>query len=164
MKSRSLLIGLFLVAGCIDASSDGLIGGEAPEFAARTLSGDSLRLSELRGNPILLNIWATWCIPCRKEMPELEALHKTYAARGLRVIGVSVDEGSADDAVRAYTKEFGITYTILRDPGELVSAVFTVPGVPATFLIDRDGRVRWRHLGPFTSENPELQSALKAAL
>jgi len=152
------------LAGCAEVQPAGSIGSEAPALAARSLDGDSLRLADFRGQVVLLNVWATWCIPCRREMPELQALHTEFGDRGLRVVGISVDEQSADEAVRNFTSDLGITYTILRDPSEAVSFAFAIPGVPATFLIDRDGRIGWRQFGPFDRENPGLRAALEQSL
>jgi cytochrome c biogenesis protein CcmG, thiol:disulfide interchange protein DsbE len=161
---RRLVVVLLVSSACAEPSTYGRVGEPAPAFAAPTLSGDSLVLADLRGQPVLLNLWATWCIPCRKEVPELQALHEKHAARGLIVVGVSVDDGSADDAVRDFVKEFGLTYTILRDPTQSVYAAFFVPGVPATFLIDRTGKVAWRLMGPFRSSDPQLVTALQQVL
>lgn len=165
MKQRWLVVlGVVALTACGEVQPAGSPGSEAPAFAARTLDGDSLRLADLRDRVVLLNIWATWCIPCRKEMPELQALHTEFATQGLHVVGVSVDEQSADAAVRNFTTDLGITYTILRDPTEAVSFAFQIPGVPATFLIDRQGRIAWKHLGPFDRDNPTLRAALAEAL
>ncbi len=159
-----LLILAFLCLGCSRPPSFGNVGEEAPRYAAPALNGDSVSLAGLRGNVVLLNVWATWCIPCRKELPELQKLHEQYAARGLRVVGVSVDDGGADRAVDQFVREFGLTYTILRDPAENVSHAFAIPGVPASFLIDRNGKIVWRHPGPFTTTDTALQNALKSTL
>ncbi|MEX2283114.1 MAG: TlpA disulfide reductase family protein [Gemmatimonadota bacterium] len=157
-----LLAGLSLA--CSRPPSSGQVGDEAPVYSAPALNGESVSLAGLRGQVVLLNVWATWCIPCRKELPELQQLHQQLASRGLHVVGVSVDDGSADRAVDQFVREFGLTYTILRDPAEKVSHTFAIPGVPASFLIDRNGKVVWRHLGPVTTGDPLLQSALKQAL
>jgi cytochrome c biogenesis protein CcmG, thiol:disulfide interchange protein DsbE len=77
-------------------------GDTVPEFGAPLLDGDSLHLASLRGQPVLLNIWATWCAPCREEMPALQALHEEYGPRGLRIIGVSVDSRGAEPAIRRF--------------------------------------------------------------
>ncbi|MGH7476335.1 MAG: peroxiredoxin family protein [Longimicrobiales bacterium] len=146
------------------AGRTGRVGEVAPAYAAPTLAGDSISLASLRGDVVLLNVWATWCPPCREEIPQLQALHERHAADGLRVIGVSVDNAAAHELIDEFVEDFGIGYSILHDPGERVSTVFRVPGVPATFLIDRAGVVRWRHLGPFTLQDATLRRALDAAL
>jgi cytochrome c biogenesis protein CcmG, thiol:disulfide interchange protein DsbE len=163
MRICRLLIASLLL-GCSQPTSYGYVGDQAPEYAAPTPAGNSISLNELRGSVVLLNIWATWCIPCRKELPELQQLHQRYSQQGLRVVGVSVDDGSADRAVDEFVRNFGLTYTILRDPAETVSHKFAIPGVPASFLIDRNGKVVWRMTGPFTAGDTILQNALRASL
>ena len=113
---------------------------------------------------MLLNVWATWCIPCRREIPELQALHQSYSGRGLKVVGVSVDDAGADNDVADFATQFGMTYMLLRDPDDRVSDLFRTPGVPSSFLIDRHGIVRWRHLGPFKADDPEFLKVLQHSL
>jgi cytochrome c-type biogenesis protein len=161
---RRFVIALLFALGCAEPATRARVGEPAPQYVAPTLSGDSVALVDLHGQVVMLNVWATWCIPCRKELPELEAMHKEYAARGLKVVGVSVDDGNADDDVKEFVERYGLTYTIVRDPGEEVSTLFFTPGVPSSFLIDRNGIVVWRHMGPFTANDPQLLSALRQAL
>lgn len=142
----------------------GAVGTEAPAYAARTLDGDSVSLATLRGEAVLLNVWATWCPPCREEMPDLQEIHEEFGQEGLRVVGVSIDASGADELVREFLDENGITYSILRDPGERITSLFPTPGVPITLLIDAEGTVVWRHLGPLTADAPALREALKKAL
>ena len=124
-------------------------GDPAPAYAAADLSGDTLSLSALRGQAVLLNVWATWCAPCRHEMPGLQALHERYAGRGLRVVGVSVDTRGSDDPIRRFVDEFGISFTILFDPADAVSRRFRINAVPETFLIDAQGRIVHHWIGQF---------------
>lgn len=162
---RRLALALLLVAcGETSQPGPGEIGTVAPAFGAVALNGDSVNLAKLKGDVVLLNVWATWCIPCRREIPELQALHQEHSERGLHVVGVSVDDSSADADVEEFAKSFSMTYTILRDPGESVSNAFRIPGVPASFLIDREGIVRWRHLGPFKATDSTFLAALNAVL
>lgn len=140
------------------------VGSEAPTYSARALGGDSVSLAALKGKVVLLNVWATWCHPCRDEIPELEALHKQYAKDGLEVIGVSVDVGGMESGIRDFMRDFSMTYPVWLDPGELVSARFRTIGVPETFLIDRDGVIRWRKIGPIQPRDPGLTAALTKAL
>ena len=153
-----------ILAACTEPPSNGQVGRRVPVYSAPTLSGDTIHLTQVGGDVVLLNVWATWCIPCRVEIPELQALHQEFGGRGLRVLGVSVDEGNSNAAVADFAKQFGMTYTILRDPDERVTIAFAVPGVPASFLIDRKGVIRWRHLGPFRANNTLFRQALDAAL
>lgn len=131
-------------------------GDAAPDYAAPVLDGDSLHLSALRGQPVLLNIWATWCPPCREEMPALQALHEQYASRGLRVIGVSVDSRGSENTIRRFLSEGGFTFTILHDPADAVSRQFRALGVPESFLIDGEGTIVRRWIGKFDPLAPDV--------
>lgn len=160
-RARFLLLALAAAVAC-EAGGDA--GPEAPPFAAVTLAGDSVSLSGLRGAPVLLNVWATWCAPCRQEIPELQAIHEEYGPRGLRVVGVTVDSRSAGEDVRAFVEEFGMTYDIWWDPDQTVVSRFEAAGVPLTVLIGPDGRIRWSHLGVVPPGDPELRTALESLL
>jgi len=127
-------------------------GGRAPAYAAVSLDGDTVRLEDLRGRVVLLNVWATWCKPCVKEMPALQRLHQRLHPEGLSVVAVSVDNaalmlGDADGDVRGFVEEYGITFTILLDPESRVESTFRVTGLPMTFVIDREGVLREKVLG-----------------
>jgi cytochrome c biogenesis protein CcmG/thiol:disulfide interchange protein DsbE len=155
-----------LAAGCADrpAPLPGAVNTPAPAYGAVTVQGDSVDLTAYKGSVLLLNVWATWCIPCRREVPELQALHQEYESRGLRVVGVSIDGGDADADVTGFMSDFKMTYTVLRDPAERVLSTFRIVGVPASYLIDRAGIVRWRTIGPFTANDAQLQAALRQSL
>ena len=140
------------------------IGAPAPSYRAVSLDGDSVSLGAQRGKVVLLNVWATWCHPCRDEIPELREIHAKYRDRGLELIGVSVDTDGSDDAIRDFMKEFQMAYPVWRDPDERVSARFLVLGVPATFLIDRGGVLRWRKTGPIAPGDTSLTAAIEGAL
>lgn len=162
---KPALLAFLLLAGCGAPEAEiGNVGQAVPAYAAAGLEGDSVRVADLEGDVVLLNVWATWCIPCRKEIPELQALHQEYSSRGLKVLGVSVDASDADADVREFARNYGMTYQILRDPEERVTAMFAVPGVPASFLVDREGIVRWRHLGPFKATDSAFVSVLNTLL
>lgn len=159
---------LAAAAGCGDGAeredAEATLSPEAPPFAAVTLEGDSVRLADLRGAPVLLNVWATWCAPCREEIPELQTLHETFGPRGLRVIGVTVDSRSAAGDVRRFMDEYGMTYDIWWDPDQTSVSAFEAMGVPLTVLIGPDGRIRWRHMGAVPPGDPELREAVEALL
>lgn len=133
-------------------------------YQARTLDGRSSSLDDLEGHVVLLNIWATWCRPCREEIPVLEALHDRYTDRGLRVIGVSVDPASSERAVRELVKELGISYAVWRDPEDRASRRFELRGLPASFLFDRRGALRLERRGVLQPGDAELERVLAAAL
>ena len=140
------------------------VGLPAPAYRTVSATGDSVSLAALRGMPVLLNVWATWCRPCRDEIPELQRLHERYRAEGLQLVGVSIDAAGQDDAIGAFARRYGMTYAIWRDPDEIVSATFLVIGVPATFLIDRAGIVRWKKTGPIAPADTALTMAIERAL
>ena len=123
------------------------VGRAAPAYAAPDLAGDTVTLASLRGAPVLLNVWATWCHPCQEEMPDLQAVHEEYAPRGLRVIGVSIDQQRAAGDIHAFLRDHGIHFTILHDATSTVSHTFRTAGVPETFLIDAAGVLRARWIG-----------------
>ena len=135
------------------------VGSEAPNFTALTL--DSLptqkSLDEYRGNVIMVNIWATWCLPCRVEMPSIERLHQTLGPKGLRVIGVSVDDPGDEQKVRDFVKQYALTFQILKDPkgqeGE-VSREYQTTGYPETVIIGRDGVIRKKLIGATDWNSP----------
>ena len=166
------MVGTLLLAGCSKADrpetppvSDRVeVGYPAPSYAAMTLKGDSVSLAALRGKVVLMNVWATWCGPCRKEIPELRALHTAYKDRGLELVGISVDADGSDDAVRSFTQEFKMDYAIWRDPYESVQTRFRMSGVPATFLIARGGLLRWKATGVLEPGDTTLTKAIEAAL
>ena len=149
-----------------DAATSGKVevGAPAPAYRTVALDGDSVSLAAQRGKVVLFNIWATWCHPCRDEIPELQALHMKYRERGLELVGVSVDADGSDDAIRAFMKDFEMSYPVWRDPDERVSTQFLVVGVPATFLIDREGVLRWRKTGPIQPNDTSLVAAIERAL
>ena len=149
-----------------DASASGKVevGAPAPGYRTVALNGDSVSLAAQRGKVVLFNIWATWCHPCRDEIPELQELHTTYRDRGLELVGVSVDADGSDEAIRAFMKDFSMTYPVWRDPDERVMTRFLTVGVPATFLIDREGVLRWRKTGPIEPKDTSLIAAIERAL
>jgi len=162
-----------LLAGCgggdaaeggSEAAARSLEPQPAPAYDATTLEGDSVTLADLQGEVVLLNVWATWCVPCRQEIPELQALHEEHADRGLHVVGVTVDSRSAEDQVRRFIQDFGMTYEVWVDPDQTAVSTFEAIGVPLTVLVDREGRIVWRHLGAFERGDPELVRAVESAL
>lgn len=140
------------------------VGAAAPTYATVSLTGDSVSLAGQRGKVVLLNIWATWCHPCRTEIPELRAIHEHYKARGLQLIGVSVDAEGTDETIRAFMKDFDMNFPIWRDPNERITTLFHAVGVPGTFLIDKTGILRWRKIGPVAPGDSSLTAAIERAL
>jgi cytochrome c-type biogenesis protein len=126
--------------------------------------GATVSLSDFRGEVVLLNVWATWCTPCRWETPFLQTLHEAHAPRGLTLLGLSVDAAGAREQVRSFTEEEGVGYRILLDPEQSVMDAYGVLGLPATFLIDREGNIRFLRYGPVSEDDPSFMESLEAQL
>jgi peroxiredoxin len=117
----------------------------APDFTLRTMGGPNLRLQEQRGRVVLINFWATWCGPCRQEMPHLNRLYEKYRASGFVLLGVNVDDDKRN-AVDVAAK-LGLKFPVLLDTDKKVSRLYELSTMPSTVLIDRDGRVKYLHRG-----------------
>jgi len=139
-------------------------GEPARPYAATTLEGDTVSLRSLEGKVVLLNLWATWCAPCRAEMPYLQELSEEFAERGLEVVGISQDTGNAAEAISSFLDEADIHYTILHDPAMRGMELYRVLGLPATFLIDREGVLRWMRYGQIPEGDTEFLAALEDLL
>jgi peroxiredoxin len=127
-----------------------------------TLTGDTIALGSFWGDPMILNLWATWCGPCREETPYLQTLHETYSEWGLRVVGVSQDAPGSGSAIRAFMEEFGVTYTMLADPEMVAADRYGVIGLPATFLVDREGIIRQVVMGAATPGSEPFESTIRS--
>ena len=125
------------------------VGSAAPDFHANTLYGPKRvkTLADYKGKVVLLNVWATWCEPCRVEMPSIEKLHREFGPEGLAVVAVSVDDPGTEDHVREFAKELGLTFEILHDPTQSTRASYQVTGFPETFIIGREGTIRKKMIG-----------------
>ena len=119
----------------------------APDVEMQTLEGQPFHLTDLRGHVVLLNFWATWCTPCRAEIPEFNAMQRELKAQGLEVVGVSTSPGDTVKAIRDFQKDLKFEYTVLRGPEEIGVKFGNGPGLPVTYLIDRDGRIRQKIIG-----------------
>ncbi|MDH3303767.1 MAG: TlpA family protein disulfide reductase [Gammaproteobacteria bacterium] len=146
MNIRNSMVALL---ACVFATSilasSGLEGQQAPDFALKSSSGENLRLSEYRGDVVMINFWATWCGPCRQEMPLLDELYARYQRVGFNLLGVNID----DDSRRAMKMidELGVSFPVLFDSRKEVSELYEVEAMPVTVLIDREGNVRHVHHG-----------------
>ena len=125
-------------------------GQPAPDFTATALDGTTIRLSDLRGHPVALNFWATWCGPCRLEMPELEAAQARYHDSGLVILAVNAGESAED--IRAYVDELGLALTVILDLQGAVLDLYEVRALPTTIWIDGEGIIRAEHLGPLDAQ------------
>lgn len=113
-------------------------GTTAPSFNLALVGGGMLSSAQLKGNPVVINFWASWCVPCQEEAPTLQAIYKQYAAKGVRVVGVDYEDTDAD--AQAFMRQYGVTYPSIRDPQGSLATEFGIRGVPETFFIDRNFR------------------------
>lgn len=130
------------------------IGRAAPDFLLETADGGQLRLSDLRGRPLLVNFWASWCTPCRKEMPEIVRAYAAHKGSGLEIVAVDLQENA--EQVRAFADEFGMTFPVVIDRTGSVGDAWRiggpVQGIPSSYFLDADGVVRARVFGPMTEQ------------
>jgi thiol-disulfide isomerase/thioredoxin len=139
---RMLAAGAAMIAAAqISHAAPDLLSAPAPDFALRSMGDDNVRLSEHLGQVVLINFWATWCGPCRQEMPLLETLHAKYQRAGLVLLGINIDEDRGDAVEMAQTLQ--VSYPILFDERKVVSRDYQVGTMPLTVLIDREGVVRY---------------------
>ncbi len=123
------------------------VGSRAPAFAGAKLdpatpTEPAKSLADYKGEVVLLNVWATWCLPCRTEMPSIQRLHEAYGPKGLKVVAVSIDDPGKKDEIRKFLREYGLTFEVLHDSLQAVQDAYQTTGVPETFVIGRDGVIR----------------------
>jgi cytochrome c biogenesis protein CcmG/thiol:disulfide interchange protein DsbE len=148
------IVGAGLLAGAVGLAKYGPdvqrveVGARAPDFRAVDLAtGDSVSLRErYHGAVTLVNVWATWCVPCRVEMPAMEKVYHAMAPRGFRIAAVSIDEGSPEE-VQAFGRELGLSFDLLQDRSTKVQQIYQTTGVPESFLLNRDGVIVKRVIG-----------------
>jgi len=125
------------------------VGSRAPDFRAKVLGRDRYKtLADYKGQVVLLNIWATWCEPCRVEIPSLERLEKEYGAKGLKLVAVSIDDYVSEDSIRSFANNFGVTFEVLHDPTHAIERQYQATGYPETFVIGPEGTIRKKWIGP----------------
>ncbi len=154
-----VLAGILLIQGCTPSSqsitSDGQeaaagvnVGESAPDFTLVDLEGNQVSLSDFRGKTVFINFWATWCPPCRAEMPEIEAVYQEYKDKGVVVIGVDILE--PEDVVRQFVEQGGYSWTFVLDTSGEVAANYRVTAIPTSFFIDREGIIQVVNIGAMT--------------
>jgi len=184
MKSKTLSVvglllvlaglGFFAVRGLFGpaASNPDITSGEAPvaagdvaaDFKLQSLSGQSVTLSSLRGKVVFLNVWATWCGPCREEMPSMETLYESFKNRKDFVILAVSQDRRGRAAVEPYVEKNHFNFDVLLDPDNVVGDAYNVSGVPETFIIDRKGRIVAHHMGAFDWSQSDVRQALAELL
>lgn len=145
LRATQLLLGVALAVWAGLASAAVPVGAPAPDFTLRAMGGPNLRLQEQRGRVVMVNFWATWCAPCRKEMPHLSRLADKYRAAGFVLLGVNVDDDARNAADVA--AKLGLKFPVLFDTDKKVSRLYELSTMPSTVLIDRNGCVRYLHRG-----------------
>jgi peroxiredoxin len=143
--TMAVVVAAMMLAVTLEAPALPAAGAAAPDFALKNAAGKNLRLSELRGEVVLLNFWATWCGPCRQELPHLDKIHGQYRNAGLTVLAINIDNDRAN--AEAMLQKLGVRVPTLYDADKRVSKLYEVDTMPLTVIIDRDGRVRYVHRG-----------------
>lgn len=135
------------------------VSGPAPDFTLKSRTGENLKLSEHRGDVVMINFWASWCAPCRQEMPLLEKLYQKYSDLGFTLLAVNVEEDSskADDLLR----DIPVTFPVLFDNTNKVSKLYNVVAMPSTVIVDRDGNMRYLHRGYLPGYEEEYKKQVK---
>jgi len=176
MKSRvkTAVLGLSVLAGLHASAMPAYAGDpfkeldiirpktrvEAPDFTLEKLGGGSGSLADYRGKVVLLHFWATWCVPCRHEMPELEKAWLKYRQKGLIILGVSANRGN-QRLVRDYVRKTGVTFPILLDPKGTVRNMYEVTGFPFTYIIGKDGKFIGKKVGDTDWKSPAFQRLIE---
>lgn len=158
--ARALGGGLALILSVSASAAVIAPGAAAPAFQLRSSGNTDLSLSDLKGQVVLINFWASWCGPCRQEMPVLEQLYKKYKAAGFTLLGVNVEPKSADAV--GFLKSTPVSFPILFDPDSKVSKLYEVSGMPSTVILDRSGKVRYVHHGYKPGEESEYLDQIRS--
>lgn len=140
---------VILATGCTETGA--AVGDRAPDFQLQDLEGNEVSLSSLRGSPILLNFWATWCPPCRLEMPFIQEVYQEWTDKGLVILAIDMGESAA--TVREFMQNNNYTIPVLLDTRRVVSQKYNVTAIPTTFFIDRNGVIQDKLIGPFPSKD-----------
>jgi peroxiredoxin len=148
-----LILPLLVGCGGAPSSRGAHVGDRAPEFTLPALDGSDVSLSDYKGSVVVINLWATWCPPCRAEIPVLEAAYRAHKAEGLVVLGISV--GESKEVVQSFVAEMGMTYPVLLDPRSTMLDRLRALGLPVSVFVDRDGVVRARHSGELSESKLE---------
>jgi peroxiredoxin len=155
------LLNLFLAAcGDNDGAGGPKVGQAAPDFQLATVSGSPVKLSDFKGKPVLVNFWATWCMPCKYEMPQIEEIYRQYQAQGLVVLGINDKEDAP--TVKQFVSDGGYSWPMLLDTDESLKTRYQVVGMPTSFFVDRQGVVRSTWVGGM--EKDTLQTQLSKIL
>jgi len=138
-----------LSAGCAPAQGT-RTGNLAPDFQLASLEGQTVSLSDFRGNPVLLNFWASWCGPCKSEMPYIQRMHEEWSGKGLVILAIDIGESSA--TVGEFVEKYALSFMVLLDTDQEVALKYNVRSIPTTFFIDKNGKIQDIKIGAFSSK------------
>jgi peroxiredoxin len=161
LRAFSVLVMTTLVASLAWAAQT--LSGPAPGFSLQSSDGQQVSLASLKGKVVMVNFWATWCVPCRQEMPHLQALYDRYNSLGFELLAVNVEKNNAEGA-RKWLEETPVTFPVLFDPNNEVTKLYKVQTMPSTVLVARDGTMRFIHHGYKPGYESEYQTQVRALL
>ncbi|MFO7602610.1 MAG: TlpA disulfide reductase family protein [Gammaproteobacteria bacterium] len=161
-KQSWLVIAVVLLTFTTGSQAAQALKGPATDFTLKSRDGKNIKLSELRGQVVMINFWASWCGPCRQEMPLLEDIHNKYSALGFTLLGVNVEEDSSK--ANAYLRDVSVTFPILYDTKNSVSKAYNISAMPSTVMVDRDGNLRYLHHGYKPGYEKEYEKQIKALI
>ncbi len=160
--TRNFLLVLICLVAWSASTGSASTSVTAPNFTLKNLAGKNIKLSELAGNVVLVNFWASWCGPCRQEMPLLNAIHKKYEPLGFTVLGVNVEE-QVENA-RSFIRDRPVDFPILLDSNNQISQLYNVLAMPTTVVIDRDGNIRFIHQGYQSGDEAKYHDMIKTLI
>ncbi len=144
------------------ASEEGTqIGNRAPDFELQDLDGQSISLSSLRGSPVMLNFWASWCPPCRYEMPFIQEVYDEWSDKGLMVLAINLEESAS--TAKQFMQAEGLSFPVLLDTRSIVAGKYNIRAIPTTFLIDKDGIIQGIKIGAFQSKE-EIETSIRMVI
>lgn len=158
---KRILTSCFTLVGAALLSAAALaadLNKPAPDFTLKAMDGSNVKLSELKGKVVMLNFWASWCGPCRQEMPYLEDIYKKYAPAGFVLLGINVDEDSAD--AKEFLAEVPVSFPVLLDSKNTLPELYEVEAMPSTFFVDKDGNLVYLHKGYKPGEEKEYEAQI----
>ncbi|HET7609182.1 MAG TPA: TlpA disulfide reductase family protein [Gammaproteobacteria bacterium] len=160
LRAFSVFALTLLVASLAYAAT---VSGPAPNFTLQSNAGGQVSLASLKGKVVMVNFWATWCVPCRQEMPHLQALYEKYNGLGFELLAVNVEKNNAEGA-RKWLQETPVTFPVLFDPENQVTKLYKVQTMPSTVIIGRDGTMRFMHNGYKPGYENDYQTQVRALL
>lgn len=156
-----LVLSVLILFGTIPARGAGQ-GDKAPDFTGKTLTGKNIKLSELRGNIVLINFWGTWCAPCKEELPYFNRLYRKFRGMGVEILAVNIDKVTSQAA--RMSGRLRLTFPVVLDPGGDLSDLYRIRSMPTTYVVGKDGMIRYIHWGFGSGDPPRYESEIKNLL